>query len=47
MAGRAHDTWVLRGAPTPADMLMAHHDCGMPVGDIAEHYGWDKARRGR
>jgi uncharacterized protein (DUF433 family) len=43
MAGPMHDTWVLRGTPTPADVLMGHHDDGMPVEDIAEHYGWDEA----
>jgi hypothetical protein len=36
MAGPAHDTWVLRGTPTPADMLMGHHDDGWPLEDIAE-----------
>ena len=41
--GPFHDTWVLRGTPTPADMLMAHFDDGMPLEDIAEHYGWDEA----
>ena len=43
MTGPAHDTWVLRGTPTPADLLMRHHDDGMPVEDIAERYGWDEA----
>lgn len=38
-AGPSQDTWVLRGTPTPADLLMKHHDQGMPVEDIAEHYG--------
>ena len=41
VAGPAHGTWVLRGTPTPADMLMAHHDHGWRLEDIAEHYGWD------
>lgn len=43
MDGPFHDTWVLRGTPTPADMLMGHHDDDMPFEDIAEHYGWDQA----
>ena len=43
MAGPPHDTWVLRGTPTPADLLMRHHDDGMPMEDIAEHYGRDEA----
>ena len=43
MDGPFHDTWVLRGTPTPADMLMKHHDDGWPLEDIAEHYGWDEA----
>ncbi len=41
MAGPAHGTWVLRGTPTPADLLMGHHDHGWRLEDIAEHYGWD------
>ena len=43
MAGPFHDTWVLRGTPTPADLLMKHHDDGWRLEDIAEHYGWDEA----
>ena len=43
MAGPAHNTWVLRGTPTPADMPMRHHDDGWRLEDIAEHYGWDEA----
>jgi len=35
MAGSMHDTWVLRGTPTPADLLMRQDDDGMPVEDIA------------
>ncbi len=42
MAGPAHGTWVLRGTPTPADLLMRHHDDGWRLEDIAEHYGWDE-----
>lgn len=43
MDGPFHETWVLRGTPTPADLLMRHHDDGWPMEDIAEHYGWDEA----
>ena len=43
MAGPFHDTWVLRGTPTPASLLMKHRDDGMPLEDIAEHYGWDQS----
>jgi uncharacterized protein (DUF433 family) len=43
MGGPMHDTWVLRGTPTPAWLLMQHCDDGMPVEDIAGHYGWDVA----
>jgi uncharacterized protein (DUF433 family) len=43
MAEPFHDTWVLRGTPTPADLLMEHHDDGWRLEDIAEHYGWDQA----
>jgi uncharacterized protein (DUF433 family) len=43
MAGSMHDTWVLRGTPTPADMLMRHHDDGWRLEDIVEQYGWAEA----
>ncbi len=43
MAGPLHDTWVLRGTPTPADLLMRHHDDGWRLEEIAEHYGLDEA----
>ena len=43
MAGPFHDTWVLRGTPTPADLLMRHHDDGWRLEEIAEHYGRDEA----
>jgi uncharacterized protein DUF433 len=43
MAGPFHDTWVLRGTPTPADMLMGHHDEEWPLEDVVGHYGWDEA----
>lgn len=43
MNGPAHDTWVLRGTTTPADMLLGHHDDGWRLEDIVEHYGWDEA----
>ena len=43
MAGPSHDTWVLRGTPTPADLLMRNHDDGWPMEDIAEQYGCDHA----
>lgn len=43
MAGPAHDTLVLRGTPTPAWLLMKHHDDGWRLEEIVEHYRWDRA----
>ena len=39
MAGPFHDAWILRGTPTPADLLMGHHDDGWRLENIAGHYG--------